>query len=57
VQLPIVFERTLEGKSIQVEINMVESTPEYRELDVWASGGGLSAYFPSGKGFVVKKEG
>ena len=56
VTLPVCFERSFEGRSVQIEICECESTLEYRRLDISVDGGGLSAYFPVGQLIVVKKK-
>jgi hypothetical protein len=53
---PITFERAFEGRQIQVEIDILESTPEYFHISFSANAGGLSAYFPIGTDIIVKKE-
>jgi len=55
VTFPITFERVFEGKEVQVEIHVLESTPEYLHIDFSADAGGLSAYFPVGTDIIVNR--
>ena len=56
VSFPICFERTYAGRSIQVTIHILESTPEYLHIGFSADAGGLSAYFPVGTDIIVNKK-
>jgi len=58
-KFPIVFEERiegLEGKVIEVDIDILESTPEYLHLSVTVAAGGISAYVPYTTGFIVEKK-
>ena len=55
IELPIVIQKDIEGKGVQFEIDLLKTTPEYREIDVTVDSGGLSAYFPYGKSFKIMK--
>jgi hypothetical protein len=55
VTFPLTFERVFEGREIQVEIDILESTPEYLNIDFSVFAGGLSAYFPVGTNIIINK--
>lgn len=55
VSFPVTFERIFEGKEIQVEIDTLESTPEYLHISFSVFGGLLSAYCPVGTDIIVKR--
>ena len=52
---PITFERKAQEKEIQIEIDILESTPDYLDIDFTASSGWYSSYCPVGIGILVKK--
>lgn len=55
VSFPLTFERIFEDKEIQVEIDILESTPEYLHISFSVFGGWLSAYCPVGTDIIVRK--
>lgn len=52
---PVVFERTFEGVEVQVEIVLLESTPEYVHLLVSVDDGGVWAYAPPSQSTIIRK--
>ena len=55
VSLPLNFERVFEGKVVQVEIEVFNSTPEYDEIAIFVDAGWRSFFYPFGKTIVVRK--
>jgi hypothetical protein len=52
---PVVFERTFEGIDVQVEILLLESTPEYVHLMVSVDDGGVWAYAPPSQSTIIRR--
>jgi len=57
VEFPITFERVFEGKEIQVEIHLDESTAEYLQIGVSVDAGWRSLFYPFGITFLVEVPG
>lgn len=56
VDMPITFERAFEGKEVQVEIHVLESTPEYLQIGISVDAGWRSFFYPFGQSFIVEKK-
>jgi hypothetical protein len=56
VEMPITFERVFEGKVVQVEIHVLESTPEYLQIGISVDAGRRSLFYPFGQSFIVEKK-
>lgn len=54
---PVTFDREFEGKQLQVEIVLLESTPEYVHLLVSVDDGGVWAYVPPSVSTIIRKPG
>ena len=52
---PITFERSFESKVVQVEIDLLESTPEYLQVGIIVGAGWRSWFYPFGKTIIVQK--
>jgi hypothetical protein len=55
VSFPIVFERVFEGRTVQVEIHALDSTPEYIQVGISVDAGWRSFFYPFGQSIVVEK--
>ncbi|MHC4462385.1 MAG: hypothetical protein ACYS6W_03445 [Planctomycetota bacterium] len=56
VSLPLTFERAFEGRNVQVEIDILESTPEYLQIGISVDAGWRSFFYPFGQSMIVEKE-
>jgi hypothetical protein len=52
---PIAFERAFEHRNVQVEMNILESTPRYYQIGISVDAGWRSLFYPFGKSFIVEK--
>ncbi len=52
---PVVFERSFEGTQVQVEIELLESTPEYVHVLVSVDDGGIWACAPPSESTIIRK--
>ena len=53
---PVVFERSFEGTEVQVEVELLESTPAYVHLLVSVDDGGIWAYAPPSESTIIRKD-
>jgi|GEM_PF-4551856 len=53
---PLTYEHEFEGKSVQVEIQLLEKKENYLQLLVSVYNGGLSAYNPPGILAIISNE-
>ena len=52
---PVTFDRELEGKQLQVEIVLLESTADYIHLLVSVDDGGVWAYVPPSVSTIIRR--
>ena len=56
VDWPIAFEKVFEGRNVQVEIDILKSTPEHLQIGISVDAGWWSFFYPFGKSFIVEKQ-
>ena len=54
--LPLTFERVFEGRTVQVEIHILESTPEYLQIGISVDTGWRSFFYPFGESIIIEKD-
>ena len=53
---PIATEVSVGGKTLQVEVDLLEDTDDCLHIGISVDDGGLSAYFPPSTSFIVRKD-